>query len=200
METISLVENYFGEVKGIADEISKEKIADIVNALYEAWKRGSHIYIIGNGGSASTATHFKCDLEKSTIVEGKQRFRATALVDNIPLVSALVNDNGWSEVYVEQLKNVFNKKDVVIAISVHGSSGKDKAGLWSQNLLKAMQFAKDNGGVTIGMAGFDGGVMKDVADYCIVVPKDSTPHVESFHVVIAHLICQCLKEKIEKES
>ena len=79
---------------------------------------------------------------------------------------------------------------------IHGGAGRDKAGLWSQNLLAALQFAGENGGVTIGLAGFDGGAMKELCDHCIVVPYDTTPHVESYHVAIHHLIAFCLAAKI----
>lgn len=84
--------------------------------------------------------------------------------------------------------------DTFIAISVHGGSGADKAGPWSQNLLVAAKFVEDNGGKVVGLAGFDGGVLKQIADACIVVPVDSTPHVEGFHLVLTHLICARLRE------
>lgn len=174
-----------------------DKINEVIDILFNAWKNGSRIFIMGNGGSASTATHFACDLSKVTIVQNKKRFKIMGLNDNIPLVSALTNDEGWNEIYVEQLKSHFEKGDVAIAFSVHGGSGKDKAGIWSQNLLKALQFAKDNGGTAIGFSGFDGGAMKDMADVCVVVPFNSTPHVESFHLVLEHLITFCLLEKIK---
>ena len=200
MDTVEYVKNYFTEMRDVIEKIPSEQVAGVVEALFTAWKNGNHVFIIGNGGSASTATHMMCDLNKCTIVDGKPRFKATALVDNIPIVSALTNDDGWGEIYVEQLKNFFTKGDVVIAFSVHGGSGSDKAGAWSQNLLKGMQYAKDNGGVAIGIAGFDGGAMKQMADHCIVVPVESTPHTESLHVAIEHLIANCLKEKIEHDG
>ncbi len=184
----------------VIGKIPVEEVSAVVDALFKAWQNGNRVFIIGNGGSASTATHMMCDLNKCTIVEGKKRFKATALVDNIPLVSALTNDDGWGEIYVEQLKNFFESGDVVIAYSVHGGSGSDKAGAWSQNLLKGLQYAKDNGGVAIGIAGFDGGAMKQMADHCIVVPVESTPHTESLHVAVEHLIANLLKEKIENEG
>ena len=118
------------------------------------------------------------------------------LNDNIPLVLALVNDDGFDNLFSEQLKTKAQKGDVLICISVHGGSGKDKAGPWSQNLLKAMDYMRENGGRTIGLSGFDGGAMKDLADVSIVVPVDSTPHVESFHLVLEHLICSCLRERL----
>ena len=129
---------------------------------------------------------------------GKERFKVIGLNDNIPLMSALINDNGFDNLFSEQLINLFEVGDVLIAISVHGGSGADKAGLWSQNLLKAMKVAKEKRGKTIGFSGFDGGAMKEIADICVVVPFNSTPHVESFHLAFEHLICACLKEKMEK--
>ena len=200
MKNKEYISNYFSEMQEIIANISREKIDDAIEALFNAWKNGNKIFVMGNGGSASTATHFACDLSKVTIVGNKKRFKVLGLNDNIPLVSALTNDDGWSEIYVEQLKNHFQKGDVVIAFSVHGGSGKDKAGAWSQNLLKALQFAKDNGGVAVGFSGFDGGAMKDLADICIIVPFNSTPHVESFHLVLEHLITFCLLEKIKNEN
>ena len=92
----------------------------------------------------------------------------------------------------------FQKGDVLICISVHGGSGSDNAGLWSQNLLKAMEYVNNNDGRTIGLSGFDGGVMKQIANVCIVVPINSTPHVESFHLVLEHLIISRLGEKIRE--
>jgi len=199
MENQKNINKYFEDMNEIINNIPKEKIDETIEALFKAWKNGNKVFIMGNGGSASTATHFTCDLSKVTIIENKKRFKVMGLNDNIPLVSALTNDDGWSEIYIEQLKNHFQEGDVVIAFSVHGGSGKDKAGAWSQNLLKALQYAKDNGGIAIGFAGFDGGVMKDLVDICVIVPFDSTPHIESFHLVLEHLITFCLREKIENE-
>ena len=200
MENINFIKRYFEEMQEIIANIPREKIDEVIEVLFNAWKNGNKVFIMGNGGSASTATHFTCDLSKVTIVGNKKRFRVLGLNDNIPLVSALTNDDGWSEIYVEQLKNHFENGDVAIAFSVHGGSGKDKAGAWSQNLLKALQFVKDNGGTAIGFSGFDGGAMKDLADVCVVVPFKSTPQVESFHLVLEHLITFCLLEKIKNEN
>jgi D-sedoheptulose 7-phosphate isomerase len=198
MENKRFIQNYLSEMKKVADDISVDDIDKVVGLLFDAWKRGSQVFVCGNGGSSSTATHFACDLSKTTIVEGKRRFKAYCLNDNIPLMSALINDEGFDNLFYEQLKNLFQEGDVLICISVHGGAGKDKAGLWSQNLLKAMKYARDMKGKTIGFSGFDGGPMKEIADACIVVPINSTPHVESFHLALEHLVCRCLKEKIAK--
>ena len=190
------IEQYFKEIKEICDSIPREDMDKAIELLFDAWKNDNQVFFCGNGGSAGTATHFMCDLFKVTIVEGKKRFRAFCLNDNIPLMTALINDEGWDNLFIEQLKNLSKPGDVIICLSVHGGAGKDKAGAWSQNLLKAMDYVKKNGGKAIGFAGFDGGAMKEIADVCVVVPFDATPHVEAFHVVLQHLIAFRLKEKI----
>lgn len=174
-------------------KLDRGSIDKAVGILYEAWKNDNQVFTIGNGGSASTATHLACDLDKWVSDEAVRKFRAFSLVDNISLVSALTNDNGWSDVYYEQLRNFFRRGDVLVAISVHGGSGSDKAGPWSQNLLKAVKYTKDNGGKVVGLSGFDGGVLKTASDACIVVPANSTPHVEGMHLVLTHLMCEQLK-------
>jgi len=196
MESENFIDRYLQEVQSLTRRISQEDIDKVIKLLYKAWREGRQVFLAGNGGSASTAAHFACDLTKFTSVEGKKRFRAIALTDNVPLVSALTNDMGWDNVYVEQLKNLMIEGDIFVVISVHGSSGADKAGPWSLNLLKAAKFVKDNGGRVIGLAGFDGGVLKEMADACVVVPVNSTPHVEGFHSVLTHLICAQLRKLI----
>lgn len=197
MENEKEIERYFKEIKEICDNISREDIDKTIELLFDAWKNDYQVFLCGNGGSAGTATHFMCDLFKVTIVENKKRFKAYCLNDNIPLMTALINDEGFDNLFIEQLKNLYRRGDVLICLSVHGGSGKDKAGLWSQNLLKAIDYVKKNGGKTIGFSGFDGGAMKEFCDVCIVVPFNETPHVEAFHVVLQHLIAFRLKEKIK---
>ncbi|MDD4859934.1 MAG: SIS domain-containing protein [Dehalococcoidales bacterium] len=196
MDNRKYIDNYFNEMHQVIDRMPAADIDRAVELLFAAWQRGNQIFTCGNGGSASTATHMMCDLAKATIVADKPRFKMYCLNDNIPLMSALVNDNGFDNLYIEQLIGRFQPGDVLITISVHGGAGKDKASLWSQNLLKAMRYAKEHGGYNLGFSGFDGGPMKDMADVCIVVPANSTPHVESFHLTLEHLISNLLKEKI----
>lgn len=196
-----VIQSYFSEAERIIKELDKEKIEEIINIIFETWKNEGTVFIIGCGGSASTATHFACDLSKSTLVPGKKGLKAIALVDNIPLVSAWTNDSGWGSVFKGQLENWLKKGDVLIGFSVHGGSGEGNAGPWSQNLVQAMKFAKEKGARVIGLSGFDGGAMKNMADKCLTVPINAeplgTPLVESFHVVLHHLICLGLKKKIE---
>ncbi len=187
---------YLAESQEILKKMDGGAIDKAIQILLTAWKNDNQVFVIGNGGSASTSTHFACDLNKWVSDEAERKFRAFALVDNIPLMSALTNDNGWGEVYVEQLRNFFRKGDVLVAISVHGGSGSDKAGPWSQNLLRVVKYVKDNGGKVVGLSGFDGGVLKTASDACIVVPANSTPHVEGMHLVLTHLMAEQLRNLI----
>jgi D-sedoheptulose 7-phosphate isomerase len=198
MRNKEFIQDYLSDVSKLSQAISVEDTDKAIEILFYAWENGNQVFTCGNGGSASTATHFSCDLAKTASVEGKKRFKALCLNDNIPLMSALINDSGFDNLYYEQLVNFFRKGDVLICISVHGGTGKDRAGAWSQNLIKAMKYVQDNGGKAIGLSGFDGGLMKEIADACVVVPANSTPYVESFHLVLEHLICFCLKKKIEE--
>ncbi len=198
MNNGNYIQNYLADIKEIAGNMPVEDIDKTIELLYEAWEDGNQVFLCGNGGSASTATHFACDLAKTTIVNGKERFKVECLNDNIPLMLALVNDDGFDNLFIEQLKAKFGEGDIIICISVHGGAGRDKAQIWSQNLLKAMNYAQENGGKAIGFSGFDGGPMKDIADACITIPASSTPQVESFHLAIEHLICSNLRKKIEE--
>ena len=193
-------DEYLSEVSKIASELDRREIDRAISILYDAWKTDNQVFVIGNGGSASSSTHFACDLNKWVSDEAERKFRAFALVDNIPLMSALTNDNGWGDVYSEQLRNFFRKGDVLVAISVHGGSGSDKAGPWSQNLLRAVKYVKDNGGKVVGLSGFDGGVLKTAADACVVVPAESTPHVEGMHLVLTHLMSEQLRALISAKG
>jgi D-sedoheptulose 7-phosphate isomerase len=190
------IDRFLQGVEEIVRKISRAEVDRAIEVLYAAWREGRTVFTAGNGGSAGTATHFAADLCKMTVIPGRPRLRALSLVDNVPLVSALVNDDGWENVYTEQLETHYRAGDVLVAISVHGGRGADRAGAWSQNLMKAIDYVKRRGGPTLGLAGFDGGAMRKVCDVCVVVPYDTTPHVEGFHVVLHHLIAFCLAERI----
>ncbi len=198
------VNQYFSKMNNLLQEIPKDGIEEVIETLHNAWEEDAQIFVMGNGGSASTASHFACDLAKGTIVEDKKRFRVTSLVDNVSLTSSWANDSGFGSIFVEQLKPWLKEGDVLIGFSVHGGSGKGEAGPWSQNMVKAMNLAKERKAKIIGFSGFNGGAMKEMADICIAIPIDSeplgTPLVESFHVVLHHLVCSALKQKIENSS
>ena len=200
----NVIDVYLDAVQDIGRALPREDIERAVDILYEAWQQGKAVFTMGNGGSASTATHLACDLAKCTMVPGRPRLKAMALVDNVPLVSAWTNDSGFGSIFAEQLEPWLQEGDVVIGLSVHGGSGAGDAGLWSQNLLRAVRLAKDKGAKVIGFSGFDGGALREMADVCLMIPIDDeplvTPLVESYHVLLHHLICMVLRLRIAESS
>jgi lincomycin biosynthesis protein lmbN len=156
--------------------------------------RGSQttVYCAGNGGSAATASHFATDLAKYCSSDPAQAIRAESLVDNPSLVTALTNDVGWQDIYSFQLQRKLRRDDVLVLFSVHGGSGAQEAGPWSQNLLGAAEIARKIGATVISFTGFDGGELSALADISILVRSWSTPLVEGWHSLAAHLIVEGL--------
>lgn len=188
------INDFFEESKKSLSLINIEKIKQAIMIIDETRKKNKKIFLLGNGGSASTASHFTADLSKWAAGNGKIPTKAICLNDNMPAFSALVNDNGWDNVYTEQLKNLCEEGDLVIAFSVHGGKGAEKAGEWSQNLTKAIDFVHQKGGKSVGFTGFDGGAMEQLCTTNINVPINSTPQVEGLHCLLAHLIAEELRK------
>jgi D-sedoheptulose 7-phosphate isomerase len=184
-------------------QVDRRVLGGMLECLMDAWRHERTVYVMGNGGSASTASHFAADLAKYTIVPGKARFKVLGLTDNVPLVSAWTNDGGFSSVFAEQMTAWLEPGDVLVGFSVHGGSGSGAAGPWSQNMVRAMQMATDAGASVIAFSGFDGGAMARMANYCLTVPVLSeelgTPIVESVHVLLHHLVVHSLREQIKRD-
>ena len=200
MDRRGYIDTYFNTVGELTRRVSRDAIGRAVELLFDAWRHDATVFVMGNGGSASTASHFAADLAKGTIVPAKKRMKVMNLTDNVPLVSAWVNDSGPGSVFVEQLEPWLQQDDVLVGFSVHGGSGQGEAGPWSQNLVRAIHLAKKRRAKVIGFVGFGGGDMSVLADVCVLVPISEeplgTPLVESLHVVIHHLICSELKRRI----
>jgi D-sedoheptulose 7-phosphate isomerase len=204
LNCLNVIDAYLEAFQDLGQTLPRQDIYRAVDILFEAWRTGNAVYTMGNGGSASTASHFACDLAKCTIVSGKKRLRATAVVDNVPLVSAWTNDSGFGSIFAQQLQPWLEEGDVVIELSVHGGSGDGDAGPWSQNLVQVARLAKERGAKVIGFSGFGGGALKEMADVCLVIPVDEeplgTPLVESYHVALHHLICVALRLRIAEDG
>ena len=195
------IEKYLLETEEVCEQINREDINNFINILFEAWKNRKRVFTMGNGGSSSTASHFASDLAKTVSNDSSMKeinsvkgFSTLCLNDNPALLTAWVNDSGWDNVYAGMLNTLLEKEDVILLVSVHGGSG------WSGNLVKAIEIAKKKGAKILGLAGFDGGQMKKLSDCCVVVPKDSTPHTEGFHLVIQHLVIDRLRELVKEYS
>lgn len=203
-QDLEFINTYLVEIERTMRGLDRTAIAHAIDLLYATWLSGGAVYVMGNGGSASTASHLAADLAKYTIVRGRSRFRVMGLTDNAPLISAWTNDSGFGSIFVEQLRPWLRAGDVVIGLSVHGGSGSGEAGPWSQNLVQAIGLARERNASVIGMSGFGGGVLREMADVCIVVPIDEEPLgtlvTESVHVALHHLVCGALRARIEAGS
>ena len=178
---------YIKDLKKIMDNLDIDKIKQIVNIILEAYEKDKQIFIIGNGGSAATASHFCNDLSKLCSVKGKKRFRAISLTDNIPLISAWANDNDYGDIFAEQLKNFLNEGDVVIGVTGSGNS---------ENIIKAIEFAKNSKAKTIAFLGFDGGKLKNIVDNYILISSNHYGLIEDVHLILAHMIANYIKERL----
>ena len=160
----------------------------IAEALIKARLAEQTIFCIGNGGSAATASHFATDLAWGRQVAGINRPRALSLAANVPLMTAVANDIGFAEVFVEQLKTLFRRGDVVFAISASGNS---------ENLLRAIEYANGHGGVSVGLVGFDGGKMLSVCHSCLHVetPPGMYEMVEDVHHAVCHMLSSYMKPR-----
>lgn len=185
------VSDYLTELKKVIDALPMDRISSIITILQDAYRNNKKIFICGNGGSASTASHIVNDLAKGTIVKGQKRFRAISLCDNLPLMTAWANDDGYENMYVEQLQNLLENGDILIAISGSGNS---------PNVLKAIEYANTHKATTIGLTGFQGGKLKSMVKECLVVPSNSMQRIEDIHLIMGHLLMCYFKEAIQKES
>lgn len=188
-----MINDYFLKLCSICDSINKEQIEGLVEVLYRAYKKGNQVFIFGNGGSGATASHFCEDLGKGTLrsLNDKRRFRVISLTDNTPYLLAWANDEGYETVFEQQLRNLAKEGDVVIGIS---GSGKSK------NVLRAIEYAKSHGMITVGMTGFDGGELAREVSYSIHIPCQDMGMVENFHLIVVHLVVDCLRRRIKNRA
>lgn len=176
------VEYYLESIKDLLSKVSTEDIKAVADLVLIARTTGKHVYIIGNGGSASTASHFACDLQKGAYV------KAMALTDSVPLMTAYANDEGYNSVFVQQVETWVKRGDLVIAISGSGDS---------QNIINAVDSANFEGAVTIGFSGFEGGGLAEIAQHNIIVPSENMQHIEDVHMVLCHLIFRYVLDSAE---
>jgi len=174
----SIAEYLFHLINTI-ERLNKKEINTFLNLLIQARNEDRQIFIMGNGGSAATASHFVCDFNKGCSYESsKKPFKFICLNDNVPTIMAYANDVGYEEIFVQQLKNLFSYGDLVIGISGSGNS---------KNVLKAIEYANEHGGTTIGLTGFNGGKLKEIAQHSVHVDINNMQMVEDIHMMIDHL-------------
>jgi D-sedoheptulose 7-phosphate isomerase len=185
---MELIQNYISTLQLTMDQLPHQLIADVIEVLQQARRKGNQVFILGNGGSASTASHFACDLAKNTRQEGLPHFRVIGLTDNMAMFSALANDDGYENVFTEQLAGLLRPEDIVIAISASGNS---------QNVINAAEMAHRYEATIIGFTGFDGGRLGQLANINLHVNSNIIEHVEDIHLMLEHLIVKTIKEQVQ---
>jgi len=183
------IQTYLDNLHTAIQELPIADIEKAVDLIYEAYQRGSQIFIMGNGGSAATSSHFACDLGKGTVSPGRGRFRVMSLNDNIPLMTAYANDFGYEHIFAEQLENLVQAGDVAIMITASGNS---------PNILRAAECARKHGATTIGLLGFGGGKLKDIVDHHVTISSRDYGNVEDIHLILEHAISSYFRERLKK--
>lgn len=180
---MEMLDRYLHELSASLAAVPQEHTHAVLRALWATYERDGTIVTCGNGGSATSASHFACDLAKWTICPEKRRVRAVALTDNTALLTAWANDAAYERVFVEQLINLYRPGDTLVAISGSGNS---------PNVLRAVEWANAQGATTIGLSGFDGGQLAQLARVSLIVPGATMPQVEDLHMAICHACAVCM--------
>lgn len=182
--------NYKKTITDVLDTVSDDEINKCMDMLMEAYENDRFIYVIGNGGSAANASHLAQDLAKGTRHSKDQtkRLKALSLTDNTPFITAQGNDEGYDSIFEQQLRTFANSGDYLIAISGSGNS---------PNIIKAIEWANNNGIKTIGITGYDGGKLRKIATHTVHVPLNEMCTAESIHSIIFHYVILQIREKLK---
>lgn len=177
------IESYITRLKTALDNLDRKEIEQFAQILSDAREKEANIFIIGNGGSASTASHFCCDFNKvaSYGYDNKKRFKFICLSDNIATVMSYSNDVCYDDIFVEQLKNFVQPNDILIAISSSGNS---------PNIIKAVEYANKNNIATVGLTGCDGGKLKEISKYSVNANSFDKQVSEDIHLILCHMLMQ----------
>lgn len=172
------------EIK-VIQSLDLDTVNSVMNLLEEARLSNRHIFICGNGGSAATASHYCCDFNKGISETQDRKYHFECLNDNVPTMMAVANDISYDEIFRFPLKNKMTPEDIFIGISGSGNS---------RNVVNAMKYAKSIGGTTIAMVGYSGGLLKEIADYCIHVEIDHMQITEDLHMILDHMMMSVLSQ------
>ena len=187
----ALIHGYLSDLNNTLNLLATPDIEGVIKALYNARLANRQVFIMGNGGSASTASHFVCDLAKNTRMPSSPHFRVIGLTDNMAIFSAYANDEGYENVFAGQLASLVRPDDVVIGISTSGHS---------PNVLNGIKLARHMGAKTIGFTGFDGGELARMVDLNIHVPSNCIEQIEDVHLILEHLICTVLRDTLQEAT
>ena len=175
----TMIREYIAREIEVLEALDVDSINQVLYLIKQAFEKENTIYIFGNGGSAATASHFQNDFNKGVSEYAKKKFRFCCLNDNIATVMAIANDLGYENIFRFQLEGRLRPGDLVVAISGSGNSA---------NILRAVEYAKEQGNLVIGLTGFTGGKLRDLADYSLHVPVKSMQITEDVHMIFDHLM------------
>ncbi len=188
IEEAQSVEEYFDTLSELIPRLPYPAMEGIARTLLQAFEEERTVFVFGNGGSAASASHMMCDMNKGAATASQSRqLKVMALTDNVPLLTAWANDSSYERVFSEQLKNFVGSRDVAFAISASGDS---------PNVLLALRTARENGAITVGVAGYQGGKMKRLCDICAVVPSSNMQMIEDMHHAILHAMCTVVGKRL----
>jgi D-sedoheptulose 7-phosphate isomerase len=182
---LTQVDDYLDRLRTAIDGLPRERLNQLAQTLLGAYRNDKQVFTIGNGGSSSTASHLAADLSKNTTGANTRRFRITSLNDNAAIVTAIANDLGYENVFVEQLINLIRPGDVLIAVSASGNS---------PNIVRAIRYAQEQSAHVAALLGFDGGEAAKLADNAIVVPSSDFGIVEDLHLAINHILVEYFRD------
>lgn len=186
MDYTKFIDTYTKEEIQLLKELDVDAVNKMLNAMEKAWDEEAPIYVFGNGGSASTASHMANDFNKGISEYTDKKFRITCLNDNTATVLAIANDIGYEDIFEFQLKNKVKPSDLVIGISGSGNS---------QNVIRALKYAKEQGATTAGWVGFDGGEVSKITDITFHVPVNNMQLVEDLHLILNHLMMYVIMQE-----
>lgn len=187
MESNASINSYLTELEQMLRDVSQAHLQDILSLLEETYRNGHRIFIMGNGGSAATASHFALDLAKNTIMQGAPRLKAISLTDHVPLITAWSNDTAYEHIFEEQLANMIEPGDLVIGISTSGNS---------PNVINALILAKKSRAATVGLLGAEGGRIKNIVDSYVLAPGQNIEQEEDAHMILTHIITRHMREVV----
>lgn len=191
MKLADNIETYLDRLSTAVGALPRERLTQLGEMLYRVYRNEKQVFTLGNGGSASTASHMAADLAKNTIGPNMRRFRVLSLNDNAAILTALANDLGYENVFREQLQNLIRPGDLLIAISASGRS---------PNVLNALRYAQSQCAETACLLGFDGGDAVSLCDVAIVVPSDHYGMIEDIHLIINHILVDYFQAKLAEEA
>lgn len=185
--------NYYNYLYELLQSLDLQVLTKVTQCFLEARQMGSTIFFAGNGGSAATASHFAQDLAEVGRKANVKSFKTLSLTDNVSFITAIGNDYGFEKIFLIQMKELFKKNDVLVVISASGNS---------RNVVEAANYAKEKGGISIGLVGFDGGELSKICDHIVHIDSNRGEYgpVEDIHLILDHMITSYLMFSLQMES